>query len=447
MPKEISPQAGPQTDFIESPANIVFYGGAAGGGKSFGLLLDLLRFVHNPQFGAVLFRRTSVQLKTVGGLWDESESLYPLLGARGFRQSLEWRFPSGAKVKMSHMEHDKNRFDWQGAQIAYIGWDEVTHFSGTQFWYLVGRNRSPSGEPGFIRGTCNPDPDSFVAELIKWWIDQHTGYPIAGRGGKIRWFVRSGDEIVWGFSKKELIDQFGPEAKPMSLTFIPSNVYDNKMLLEKNPGYLANLQALPLVEREQMLKGNWKVRPAAGMYFKRSWFEIVDAAPAEVEYRVRYWDRAATTKVANTDPDATVGLKLSRDKHGVFFIEDVQKMFVSAHKVEQSMKNTAGQDGKAVHIGYMQDPGSAGKGEAEQMARALVGFVISFAPATGDKQTRAKPVSSQAEAGNIKVVRGPWNEEFLRILENFPEATHDDEVDALSGAFDLLVEGRRILVA
>lgn len=447
MLTEIRPQEGPQTEFVRCPADIVIYGGAAGGGKSFGLLITPLRWVHNPQFGAVLFRRTTVQLKSVGGLWDESEAIYPLLGARGFRQSLEWRFPSGAKIKMSHMEHDKNRFDWQGSQIPYIGWDEITHFSANQFWYLLGRNRSMSGVPGRIRCTCNPDPDSFVAELIKWWIDQKTGYPIAGRGGVIKWFVRSGDEIIWGFSKTELIEKFGPDSKPISLTFIPSNVYDNKLLLEKNPQYLANLQALPLVEREQMLKGNWLVRPAAGMYFKRHYFGIVDAAPTEVEYRVRYWDRAATERRPNTDPDASVGLKLSRDLAGIFYVENVQKMWESAHKVEAAMKNTAAQDGKSVHVGYMQDPGSAGKGEAEQMARALAGHVVSFAPATGDKTTRVKPVSSQAEAGNIKLVRGPWNEEFMRVLENFPEGLHDDEVDALSGAFDILVEGRRVFVA
>jgi predicted phage terminase large subunit-like protein len=447
METVIRPQPGPQEEFVSCWADIVIYGGAAGGGKSFGLLITPLRWVSNPQFGAVLFRRTTVQLKSVGGLWDESEGIYPYWGARGFRQSLEWRFPSGAKIKMSHMEHEKNRLDWQGSQIAFIGWDEITHFTGNQFWYLVGRNRSMSGVPGRIRCTCNPDPDSFVAELIKWWIDQQTGYPIPGRAGVIKWFVRLGDEIVWGFSKRELIERYGAESLPMSLTFIPSNVFDNKLLLAKDPGYLAKLRALPLVEREQMLKGNWKVRPAAGMYFKRHYFGIVEAAPAEVRRRVRYWDRAATEKRANTDPDSSVGVLMSQDKQGVFYVEDVQKLWGSAHKVEQAMKNTAALDGKAVQIGYMQDPGSAGKGEAEQMARELAGWVVKFAVATGDKETRAKPASSQAEAGNIKIVRAHWNEEYLRVLENFPEGLHDDEVDATSGAFELLIAGRSILVA
>jgi len=128
MANEIRPQAGPQSRFLANPADIAIFGGAAGGGKSFGLLLDPLRYTHNPQFGAVLFRRTKVQIRNEGGLWDESESLFPLLGAHGFRQQLRWRFPSGATITMSHLEHDKDRFNWGGSQIPYIGFDEMTHF-------------------------------------------------------------------------------------------------------------------------------------------------------------------------------------------------------------------------------------------------------------------------------------------------------------------------------
>ncbi len=89
-------------------------------------------------------------------------------------------------------------------------------------------------------------------------------------------------------------------------------------------------------------------------------------------------------------------------------------------------------------MGYMQDPGSAGVAEAQATARAPDGYCVKFSPATGDKETRAKPVSAQCEAGNIKLVRALWNAEFLRELENFPAAKHDDAVDALSGAHEVL---------
>lgn len=450
--REIRPQPGPQTKFLRSAADIRIYGGGAGGGKTFGVLLDILRYTHNPLFGAVVFRRTTVQLKSEGGIWDESEQLYPLLGARGLRQQLEWRFPSGAKIKMSHLEHDKNRLDWQSAQIPYIAFEEICQFTSNQFWYLVSRNRSMSGVPGQIVGTCNPDPDSFVAKLIAWWIDQKTGYAIPNRSGVIRWFIRGKDDaLVWGFSPEELKEQFGEDCQPQSLTFIKSTIFDNKIFMAKDPTYLAKLKALPKVERLQLLGegdqgGNWLVRPAAGMYFQTGYFEVVDAAPAEVAIRCRYWDRAASILLPGQDPDATAGVKVSRDHKGIFYIEHVSRMFASAHQVERAMKNTAKQDGTNCIVGYMQDPGSAGKGEAEATARALAGFIVKFAVATGDKETRAKPVSSQAEAGNIKIVKGDWNELFLRELENFPTGRFDDQVDGLSGAFDILVAGRPILV-
>jgi len=90
----------------------------------------------------------------------------------------------------------------------------------------------------------------------------------------------------------------------------------------------------------------------------------------------------------------------------------------------------------------MQDPGSAGVAEAQACARALDGFDVRFETASGDKETRAKPVSAQAEAGNIKLLRAPWNDDFLRILENFPAGRHDDEVDALSGAYGYVQRNR-----
>jgi predicted phage terminase large subunit-like protein len=103
------------------------------------------------------------------------------------------------------------------------------------------------------------------------------------------------------------------------------------------------------------------------------------------------------------------------------------------------MVNCAKQDGPPTTIAYAQDPGSAGVAEAQATARALDGYNVRFDTATGSKEVRAKPVSAQAEAGNIKIVRAPWNDEFLRELENFPTGKHDDAVDALSGAHSTLL--------
>jgi len=100
--------------------------------------------------------------------------------------------------------------------------------------------------------------------------------------------------------------------------------------------------------------------------------------------------------------------------------------------------NTATQDGKRVTIGFGQDPGQAGKSQAQHLARALSGFTVRPATESGEKLTRFGPFSSQCRAGNVKIRRGSWNEELFRVLEGFPDLAHDDEVDACSGALEML---------
>lgn len=124
----ISAQEGPQTEFLSSPADIVIFGGAAGGGKTFGLLLESLRYVDNPHFGGVFFRRTSPQITNEGGLWDEASKMYPLLEAKPNKNDLLWRFPSGAKIAFKHLQHEDTVRDWQGSQVPFIVFDELTHF-------------------------------------------------------------------------------------------------------------------------------------------------------------------------------------------------------------------------------------------------------------------------------------------------------------------------------
>ncbi len=258
-PTIVRPQKGPQTMFLASPADIAILGGAAGGGKSWALLMEPLRHVHNPQFGGVIFRRTTVQVRNEGGLWDESMKLYPPIGSRPFEHELYWKFPSGAAISFAHIEHDKTVLNWQGSQIPYLGFDELTHFSAKQFWYMVSRNRSMSGVRPYIRATTNPDADSWVAGFISWWIDPATGFAIPERAGVLRWMVRIGDKIIWADSPEGLAQYTSPDGTPIppkSVTFVPAKLSDNPALMAADPGYLANLMALPTVERERLLGGN-----------------------------------------------------------------------------------------------------------------------------------------------------------------------------------------------
>ncbi len=440
--QRISPQPGPQTKFLQSTADVVFYGGSAGGGKTYALLLNPLYHIDNPKFGAVTFRRTTKQIKSEGGLWDVAQELYTSIGAVTNQQDLHCTWPNGTRHTFAHMEHEKNRYDWQGAQIPLIQFDELTHFTWKQFTYMLSRNRSVSGVTGRIRATLNPEPDHWARRFIDWWIGPD-GYAIDSRSGNIRWFIMLGNDLIWGSTKEKLEKKY-PQSKPKSFTFIRSRLEDNKILMVKDPGYLANLHALPRVERARLLAGNWNVRPSAGMYFRRSDFEIVDAEPSCQKW-VRGWDQAATKKKKESDdPDWTVGVKMGKMRDGRYVISHVDRFQDNPSVVDRRIKNTAIADGNGVTVRLAQDPGQAGKSQAAAQTKMLAGFSVKAQTVTGDKATRAKPLSSQVEAGNVLLVRGPWNESFLNEFENFTGTDadgHDDQVDAAADAFDELVSG------
>ena len=275
----ISAQPGPQTAFLQSAADICIFGGAAGCGKTFVLIAEALRHVGRvANFAAVFFRRTTPQITNPGALWDQTMTFCPQLGGTPHVGVHEWRWPNGSKIKFSHLQFETTVHDWQGAEIALICFDELTHFTAHQFFYMVSRNRSTCGVKPYIRATCNPDADSWVAEFLAWWIDQETGFPIPERAGVLRYYLRVSDDIVWA-DRAEDLRRYMPRPedlppgvdppRPISVTFIPGTVFDNPALLRVNPDYVASLLSLPLVERARLLDGNWKIRPAAGLYFKR----------------------------------------------------------------------------------------------------------------------------------------------------------------------------------
>lgn len=440
-PKDaLEPQIGPQTNFLECSADIAIYGGAAGAGKTFAVLLEPIYHLHVPHFGAVIFRRNSTMVRNQGGLWDTSMQIYanPRINGKPKETTLEWDFPAQSTVKFAHLQYESDVLSWQGSQIPLIIFDELTHFTRSQFFYMLSRNRSTCGVKPYIRATTNPDSESWVREFIDWWIDPESGLAIAERSGKIRYFIQLNDELIWGECKADLHSKY-PGCLPKSFTFISASIFDNRKLLEADPGYLANLHALPRVERERLLNGNWNIKPSAGLYFQKGYFEVIDAKPL-TKVAIRYWDRAATKKTDTNDPDYTVGLKIEKDVNNILYITDLVRVQETPLGVQTIIKNTAIRDGIQVRIGIEEDPGQAGVSEADHMTRHLQGYNVRRNRVTKDKVTRSLPVSAQAEAGNIKVLRAKWNDEFFRELENFPEGLHDDIVDALSGGFLMINE-------
>lgn len=262
--RELRPQAGPQEVFARTAADVALYGGAAGGGKSWALLLEPLYHKDNPGFGATIFRRTYPMITAQGGLWSESVKLYGPLGAVPNLSDLRWRWNGGGEVKFAHLQHESTVLAYQGAQIPLIQFDELTHFTEYQFVYLLSRNRSTCGVRPYVRATCNPDAASWVARWVEWWIDPATGQPIPDRAGRLRWFVRDGETLRWAGTPGELRAACPDCGDPLSFTFIPASLDDNKILTAADPRYRAALMSLPRVERERLLRGNWLVTAAEG---------------------------------------------------------------------------------------------------------------------------------------------------------------------------------------
>ena len=443
--------------YLSTPADIAIYGGSAGGGKTWSLLIDPIRDVDVPGFTGMILRRTYPEITNPGALWDESTKLYPYAGGKPTEGDLRWRFPSGARIDFGHLQHKKHLSSYDGAQIAYIAFDQLEHFTEEMFWYLQIRNRSTCGVPGRLRATCNPDPDSFLitgpdgwgSGLLGWWIGED-GYAIKERAGVLRWFVRYQERLYWADTREQLVDAFAEYDEvtdPVSLTFIPATVYDNKILLEQDPGYLAKLKNLPKVERERFLGdaekgGNWRTRPEAGKVFDRSWFEIVEEAPAG-GVDCRGWDFAASlAEIKGDDPDFTASVKMRLAPDGFMYVTDMTEERMV--EIDEYVKTITQQDlvtsraaGARYRARWGKDPGAAGVRESARLNR-LLSFCgnAEGLPETGDKLTKWKPARGAAEKGKIRVVAASWTDRFLAHLHGQPDLAHDDIVDAFQKAHD-----------
>lgn len=288
----IQPQEGFQKDFMINPADIVIGGGAAGAGKTFSLLIEGARFGHLPKYQAAIFRRLTTMIPA--SLWLPSENLYNYFRPkpRGVPNKYEWWFSETSRLKFTHLQYDKDALSHQGAEYAFIGFDELTHFTSKQFWYLTSRNRTTCGIKPYIRATCNPESAGWVKNLVKHYIypdDYHIeelqGMPIKEMRGKVLFFKRDGDNLFWGNSKKEIIQKYPElfdtnemrEGEKLgikkedfitSFSFIGGSVFENKELLKVNSGYLSNLSQLSPEMKSQLLKGCWKRLDSEDILFK-----------------------------------------------------------------------------------------------------------------------------------------------------------------------------------
>ncbi len=301
-----APQEGSQTAFMSCPIFECLYHGTRGPGKTDALIMAFAQHVgrgHGAAWRGVIFRRTYPELgDVVAKTLKRFTRIFP--EATFNRSKMIWEWPSGEALLLRHMMRVEDYNAYHGHEYPFIGWEELTNWKDDEcFRKMISCCRSSTkGVPRMIRATTNPDADSWVKSFLAPWVDEeHAEYPFAP--GEVRYFTQQNGEIVW--VDADWRDTDGLAGK--SVTFIPASVYDNKILLASNPGYLANLRALLPVERARLLHGDWTVRAEAGKVFNRSWFEVVPEAPrGGVE--CRFWDLASTEReLKGDDPSYTAG--------------------------------------------------------------------------------------------------------------------------------------------
>jgi len=371
-----------------------FFGGAAGGGKSSALLMGSAIYVDTPGYNAILFRRTLEEHELPEGLIPRSKEWW-MGKAKWNGSDYRWTFPSGATVSFGYMRNPDDHHRYQSSAFQYIGFDELSHFEELQYRYMFSRLRRLEGVeiPLLMRSASNP-------------------------GG-------TGHDWV----KRRFIDPGDP-----SRPFIPSRLDDNPYLDGKS--YRESLSQLDPTTREQLLNGDWQVRPPGGM-FKRGWFTLVHEIPADIHVAARYWDLAATAPAPGKDPDYTAGALVAAG-HGIYYVADIQHFKDTPLEVERRVKQTADLDHQrpfSVYTWMEQEPGSSGVNTIDHYSREiLTGYTFRGDKVTGPKELRAAPFSSAAEAGNVRLVVGPWVNDFLDEAEAFPDGRHKDMVDAVGGA-------------
>jgi predicted phage terminase large subunit-like protein len=397
-----------QAAFLRCNAREALFGGAAGPGKSWSLLMAALQYVSEPHYNALILRRTYKHLSLPGALMDISKKWLLNLEVEGEMAhwdavDKQWTFPSGSTISFGYLANQADWDQYQGSQWQFIGFDELTQFNQDDYMWLYSRNRTVKNDPIPLRlwSTSNP----------------------GGRGHN--------------WVKERFILSDNPEIK-----FIPAKIYDNPYLDADE--YAKTLSNLSSVMKRQLLYGDWDAVNTGG-YFHRHWFKMLppDFLPS-FAFRVRFWDLAATpVSSSNADPDWTAGALVSMQQDGTYTIEDVSRTRDTAQNVERLVRYTADCDHPETLTIIEQEPGASGKQVIDYYHRHVLPDkkFMAYKP-SGPKATRVSIVSNHAEAGNISLMRDveshKWNDEFLNEAELFPDGNHDDQLDAVAGAFAIL---------
>lgn len=517
------PQPGPQQALFDCEADEILFGGSAFAGKSSAIVALLTQRIKLRGYRALVLRRTSDDLSH---LFDEARWIFHegrphgRFAYRAFAPPPETRWFDtswliskwGARVRFGHCHNDDDYKKYIGLQWDDVLFDELPHFTLKQYTEILGRRRGTI--PGLRRraiATANPpEQDDPGCEWVKarWapWLDADckldpwevldpsTGEMIRGKGLPARFgmttdidgepvrrplppavsaqvlyvaMVGDGEAAQERFSTEPFMWR---GAKAETRTFIGGTMQDNEAGLEAEPNYIAKLRQNDPVRAQQLEHGDWNIRPAPGLYFKRAWFEVVDEVPPGQAEWLRRWDIAATMPTReNPDPDWTEGVRVVLHEDGYVYIDDLASCRKDPGETDAFICDTIREsDGEAVLQVFPTDPGAAGKGEGPRLAKMAQGlgapadcerergkkslwirYLSTVAsPATNpNRNTKHNGDPSDVPLGRIKVVRADWNERFFRQGEAWEprisddDRGHDDILDALAKGVKRLLTG------
>jgi len=410
-----------------------------------------------------------------GGLFDAAVHLYSQVDDIKIKlKDQRIVFGSGASVSFSHYENDSAGQLYHGLELSNVFYDECTHASESHLWWLISRLRTKANLSPSIWVSCNPDPDSFLFDWVKWWLypeghEKH-GLPDPDKNGITRWILRRDGVINWGESLEEMVYRYGnpnlpmdhpKQVRPLSFQVLLGTIYDNPYLMENQPDYLASLEAMPDVERRRLLLGDWTAREQASTHFLRSWCtEATEEPPkSDIVKTVRSYDLASTLKSdSNVSPDYTATCKVSKLKNGDYFVHDIQRTRIRFGDWKDFILKNAIADGYGVDIVIPLDPGAAAKAATGMLTREISeeGFRVRTMSTTKSKLDRFRPVSSLAQNGHITFLKNCGTDHENKIyndlnfayleLESFTglrrggERGHDDVVDTLADAVSILAQ-------
>ena len=454
----LAPASIPQEQFLESQSTITCYAGSMGAGKTFAIILNLVKFAARKNSTIIYFRRTVPELRMPGGVYKEAGTIFRKMfpDVRIKDRDMEFYIPStNSVVKFASLQYESDVSKVLGAQYSVVVFDEATTFPFETFILpLMGRMRNAHVDyaPQMFWAT-NPKYDHGIYHWIKDFYLDDEGIPREDRSNVERYFVMENSKPLWfdnldDASEYCKINYPGQDIAPRSFRAIRAHVSQNIPLLKANPQYIANLYAMTEIKRKINLDGSWTAREEEAGYFKREFTEIVNFPHMDRCKRVRAYDLASSLpSTAIPDPDWTRGVRISKSNDKKYYIEDIVSLRDRPHKVEELIFDTAALDPPGTVVVLSVDPGASGYAYAQQLRQRLAekGIICNLVKAhRGSKMTRFLPFAAIAEAGSVKVVRGDWNETFFEELERFngqKNNGHDDIADAVSDGIYVLNQG------